>query len=182
MIAGVRALAQAPKSPPFAKGGLEGLPRRRFHAGPPPRQHARPPPAFRAAAGWRRLRVECVGVGVGRGRGRGINPPNPPFAKGGLFGACASIPPFPPPSRHSRPIPSFLPHPVIPAKAGIHTPPIATPGTTGVLGSGLRRNDGGGCAVFIWRCLAYGDSPSPNPLPLGEGFPLGGASRAAILD
>ena len=31
------------------------------------------------------------------------------------------------------------PFPVIPAKAGIHTPP-----PTGVLDSGLRRNDGGG--------------------------------------
>ena len=44
-----------------------------------------------------------------------------------------------PPYRHSRPHPI-----VIPAKAGIHPRPTATPGYTGVLDSGLRRNDGGG--------------------------------------
>ena len=53
--------------------------------------------------------------------------------------------------RHSRPVyPSFLTPvrhsqapTVIPAKAGIHPRPIDTPGQTGVLDSGLRRNDGG---------------------------------------
>ena len=41
----------------------------------------------------------------------------------------------------ASPIPSFPPLTVIPAKAGIHTPPIVTPGTTGALDSGRRRND-----------------------------------------
>ena len=47
--------------------------------------------------------------------------------------------------------PSLRPaRPVIPAKAGIHPRPTATPGYTGVLDSGLRRNDGGcGCGMPI---------------------------------
>ena len=46
-------------------------------------------------------------------------------------------PSFPTPARHSQ-APT-----VIPAKAGIHPRPIDMPGQTGVLDSGLRRNDGG---------------------------------------
>ena len=47
------------------------------------------------------------------------------------------------PHRHSRP-PT-----VIPAKAGIHPRPTDTPGYTGVLDSGLRRNDGEGRIAFL---------------------------------
>ena len=53
-------------------------------------------------------------------------------------------PPNPDSNPNSRLIPSFPPSTVIPAKAGIHTRPIAMPTPTGVLDSGLRRNDGGG--------------------------------------
>ena len=38
---------------------------------------------------------------------------------------------------------------------------------------------GGVCVAVGW--LAQYDSPSPNPLPLGEGFPLGGKPLYARL-
>ena len=50
------------------------------------------------------------------------------------------------------PPPSFPPPTVIPAKAGIHTLPYQGRGHTGVLDSGLRRNDGGdGVETTAWR-------------------------------
>ena len=56
---------------------------------------------------------------------------------------------------------------VIPAKAGIHTPPYDTPGATGVLDSGLRRNDGeggGGGSCLLGGSIGIGvgiESPQP---------------------
>ena len=69
-------------------------------------------------------------------------------------------------NRHSRPPPSF-------PRNRESTPALSdTPGRTGVLDSGLRRNDGGEMrndGQWVgWRW--GGVSPSPNPLPLGEGF------------
>ena len=64
----------------------------------------------------------------------------------------------PPPAGHFRPIaiPAAIPrttipaaHPVIPAKAGIHTPPHRHAGAAGVLDSGLRRNDGGAAGMTM---------------------------------
>ena len=57
--------------------------------------------------------------------------------------------------------PGIRPSSVIPAKAGIHTRPIDTPGQTGVLDSGLRRNDGGGGNSPIIRHSR--ESGNPNP-------------------
>ena len=56
----------------------------------------------------------------------------------------------------------------------------ATPRRTGVLDSGLRRNDGGAAGMTVWGrewrlwlgLAADRVSPSPNPLPLGEGLRL----------
>ena len=107
--------AQAPKNPPpFAKGGLEGFYTYTYTS--PSRNRG-----FDAETQRRRGTQRGVGAGVLWGMRRGVgrrrgNPLNPPFAKGGLFMACVLtvIP---------APIPSFPPHTVIPAKAGIHTPP-----------------------------------------------------------
>ena len=82
-------------------------------------------------------------------------------------------PPFPTPSHcHSRP------HPVIPTKAGIHTPTYANPKDTGVLDSGLRRNDGGAAR------------PTPTPrlpgfwIPACAGMTVGrgGLRATGVLD
>ena len=117
--------------------------------------------------------------GSGRGLGEGetlyaANPGNtarpapPPFilrqAQDERLPTRPSQPPVIP-----TPIPSFPPHPVIPAKAGIHPPhrhtrpppsfprkrestprPTVTPGPTGALDSGLRRNDGEGAGMAGW--------------------------------
>ena len=67
------------------------------------------------------------------------------------------------------PMPSNLT--VIPAKAGIHTPPILQFRITGVLDSGLRRNDGGGRVGAFSGGAARpvrGRRPPPS-LPAGSG-------------
>ena len=81
-----------------------------------------------------------------------------PACAGMTVGAAASIPLQ---RRHSRP------YAVIPAKAGIHTPAYAKSGDTGVLDSGLRRNDGGG--VRRPGVGASHQQPSPSGRGLGEG-------------
>ena len=125
------------------------------------------------------------------------NPPNPPFAKGGLFCGCR--------------VDCYS---VIPANAGIH----AQAGNNGVggwaalagvLDSGRRRNDGDGAAVVGWNrrvdsrfrgnddmvgrgndgvgggvggfCRAWPDKPpfilrqaQDERLPLRAGYPCGG--------
>ena len=69
---------------------------------------------------------------------------------------------------------------VIPAQAGIQSP--GRPGVA--IGRGVdsrfRGNDGG-VVCFHMALSAYGDSPSPNPLPLGEGFSLGSGSGFAVM-
>ena len=65
---------------------------------------------------------------------------------------------------HSRP------HPVIPAKAGIHNPPYQQAGDTGVLDSGLRRNDGEGAGLAgLVRVRAYGGGVNPPNPPFAKG-------------
>ena len=61
---------------------------------------------------------------------------------------------------------------VIPAKAGIHSRPLYTPGPTGVLDSGLRRDDSG---VQEWRPMMAQALKSP---PFAKGG-LGGFPPAA---
>ena len=85
------------------------------------------------------------------------------------------IQPFPPPLHYTVIITAILI--VIPAKAGIHTPAIVTPGFTGVLDSGLRRNDdGGGWPRQGWRGMESlphptlsrwerAFPPAPKPFP-----------------
>ena len=73
----------------------------------------------------------------------------------GMGGGQSSQPPFRQRGafrwRRSRPPPSFPPPTVIPAKAGIHAPASRYAGIAGVLDSGLRRNDGGGRVLVVWR-------------------------------
>ena len=71
--------------------------------------------------------------------GGGANPPNPPFAKGGLFVVRRLF--FSPTYRHSRPCRHSGPHLfVIPAKAGIHTPSASSPPLHPHRHSGAGRN------------------------------------------
>ena len=84
-------------------------------------RHIKTPPPHKAA----RRQPSPSGRGLGEGETPG-----------------AANPGIPPPHHHSRPNPPFPPPTVIPAKAGIHTPARCWSGTTGVLDSGLRRNDG----------------------------------------
>ena len=140
-----------PQKPPFAKGGLEGL----THililiptSMPTPTPRPEPPPAqcsARNGLGGRGIAGDAAWC---NSSARG-NPSNPPFAKGGLLGGLRRRPTLRHhsasihrhsrrPHRHSRPVPSF------PRKRESTPRPIVTPGITGVLDSGLRRNDGGG--------------------------------------
>ena len=66
--------------------------------------------------------------------------------------------------------PSFPPPPSFPRKRESTPRPFRNSALTGVLDSGLRRNDGGGTWRFSPGLAVGGVSPSPNPLPLGEGF------------
>ena len=102
--------------------------------------------------------------------------------------AAALTPPFPPTTPSFPPpyaaIPDTLrrhsrhPHIAIPAKAGIHTPTYANPKATGVLDSGLRRNDGGAAR------------PIPRPgipgfwIPASAGMTVGrpGLRATGVLD
>ena len=94
----------ARKSPPFAKGGLGGLPRRR---------HSTNPRIVRPSR--RSLSVIPAKAGI-------HTPPSD---------NATSYPPFPPP------------YPSFPRKRESTPHPIDMPEPTGVLDSGLRRNDGG---------------------------------------
>ena len=151
-----------PKSPPFAKGGLFGgispalLLR---HAASP--AIPRPPTAFSTTSGWR-----CFGCGIGVGVGVGIKSLHPPLCERGAFWGLRrpDVPEHPDAHSHSHTTP-----PSFPRKRESTPRPIATPGLPGVLDSGAGRNDGGAvCGIRRWA--AQYDSPSPNPLPLGEGF------------
>ena len=66
--------------------------------------------------------------------------------------------PFPPLHHYSHP------YTVIPAKAGIHTPAYTKSGDTGVLDSGLRRNDGGVAAAYFKTI----DAAGPPPFEIGN--------------
>ena len=135
---GRRACRKAMKKPPFRKRGVGGIYTYTYlylyfnlHFTRHHRQLA-----IRRERRWR----EAAGCFAPR-----ANPPNPPFAKGGLFrGFPACIHSFiliPAPHRHSRESGNPLPR------------PIAAPNLAGVLDSGLRRNDGmaGGLAAGCWR-------------------------------
>ena len=73
------------------------------------------------------------------------------------------------PASGIRPPLTIRPPPtVIPAKAGIHTPTADTPGRTGVLDSGLRRNDGEGAGMMVGR-VRPADWQPPFTLSLAPG-------------
>ena len=111
----------------------------------------------------------CAGMTVGADRVDGFrrgggNPPNPPFAKGGLFiVALGRYTIIPAPHRHSR-------------ESGNHTPAFPQSGLTGVLDSGLRRNDGGAAGLAVYGGVGGGGRFSlTQPSPAGRGLvPCGG--------
>ena len=101
------------KRPPFRKRGVGGILYLYLHLHPAPKRQQ--PDAVRNGAAGGVLLGMRRGVKAARG-----NPPNPPFAKGGLFKACANAPAIPhsrrprhsrQPHRHSRRRPPSFPHP-----------------------------------------------------------------------
>ena len=92
MTADVPSLAQATKSPPFAKGGLGG-----FYTYTYAYIYTYTSPRTAASlmlCGTPLADGVLMGDAACRSAARG-NPPNPPFAKGGLLRACAVIPAIP---------------------------------------------------------------------------------------
>ena len=111
----------------------------------------------------------CAGMTVGEAAWR-ANPPNPPFAKGGLFVGAAIMYQL-----HKAPAAGPLPGGEGWVREKRCTPP--TPVSAGVLDSGRRRNDGGerrrGGRIpptpllrkggFSWGASAYSVIPSVTP-------------------
>ena len=137
-------MAQAFKKPPFRKRGVGGI-------YPAPNPHERPNSVRRPVRITPTRRVSRRDATF-RDAGPGGNPPHPPFAKGGLLGACAVFPGL----SILRGLPGFW----IPAEAGM---------TVG------RRNDGEGISeVRPLMAQAFkkppfrkrgvgGIYPAPNP-------------------
>ena len=158
-------MAQALKSPPFAKGGVEG-----FSLAP---HHATPHSAGKLVEGDKPPTRASARIRPFVGIRRGGNPPNPPFAKGGLALRPAEDSVRPPPSFRRRP------ESRTPVYPGISRGRVWIPAFAGMtVGGG---NDDKvvlrymalveqGCPALYGVGGTRAFLPHPNPLPLGEGF------------